>query len=183
MSFPVDPHNPYSSPFAPPTPMARQPSSGFPVFAKTMFIIDLVLCGLRVPILLMGFVGYAVLQRENSPLLPTVAAEIVSGFAMVVFGLPASICALLRKPWAFWLGWLAVAATLASLGVGVWQGMIKVAEFAPGTPQRIGGYVGLGVALVFRFALLCMYAGALVQFWQWVKRSSPAAHDACSPFR
>lgn len=179
MSFPGDSHNPYASPFGPQIPPPPRPGSGgFPVFAKTMFIIDLVLCVLRVPMLLLSFIGYAALQRENNPLLITVAVEVLTALGMVVFGVPASIAALLRKPWAVWLGWLAVAATLGSLGVGVWQGTIKMAEFAPGTPQRIGGYVGLGIALVFRFGLVCLYAGALVQFSRWVKRLPPAVPDS-----
>ena len=55
MSSPVDPLNPYASPFG--GQAARWPgqaNAGLPAFAKVMFIIDLVFCGLRIPIVLIG---------------------------------------------------------------------------------------------------------------------------------
>jgi hypothetical protein len=154
----------------------RPRAAGFPVFAKTMFIIDLALSGLRVPLILLAVVGYAALQQNNDPMLPTVSGEIATGFAMAMFGIAAGVFALLRKPWAVWLGWLAVLATLGSFGVGLWQASLKMAEFAPGSPERIGGYVGFAFVVIFRLGYLGLYAGALVQFARWINR-----HAAPSP--
>ncbi len=56
---------------------ARPP---YPLFARVMFIIDLVCSALRGPIVLLGLVGYADLQRQGqTKLLPLITFVIATG--------------------------------------------------------------------------------------------------------
>ena len=171
MSSPIDPLNPYASPFG--GQAARwpgQPNAGLPIFAKVMFIIDLVFCGLRIPIVLIGIVGYGSLLQAKDPLLPTALGEIVSGLGIALFGIAGDVLALLRKPWAVWLCCLALLSTFASLGVALWQVTIQGSNFPAGSPQRMGFYIGVGFVLIIRLTIIALYSAALVQFANWGRR-------------
>jgi hypothetical protein len=169
MGFPSDPNNPYASPFGGQSP-APPAQARLPTFAKTMFIIDLVFCGLRALMVPFSVIGYTTFTQNHDPLLPTAVPEVLASSMMVIFGISTNVVGLLHKPWTVWLGSVSSLATLGSLGVAVWQGSIQMAAFAPGTPQRIGGYIGLGVVLLIRIGILALYVAALVQFAQWVNR-------------
>ena len=67
----------------------------FPVFAKVMFIIDLVFSILRAPVVLLSVIGYQQLVKEQSPLVAAVAAEIVSGAILVLLGVTTNFLLLL----------------------------------------------------------------------------------------
>jgi hypothetical protein len=155
--------------------VARQGQSimPFPVFAKSMFFVDLVLCTLRLPLVVFRFLGYAALQHNRNLMVPIIAAELLTGLGIAIFGIPANICALVRKPWSIPLSWLTVTITLGSVGVALWLATYKMAELGPPTAQTAGGYIGIGFGLIVRLAWLAMYVGALVQFSRWVKRRLP----------
>lgn len=171
MTTPFDPANPYAAPIGGQAIQAPR-RQGLPGFAMAMFIIDLVFCVLRLPMVMFGFVGYAALKQGNHPLFPTVAGEIASGMCMVLFGLPANILGLLGKRWAVWFGVLSLIATAGSIAVGIWQATIKLGEFAAGSPEQMGGYVGMAIMVMIRLALAGAYIGALVQFAKWANRST-----------
>lgn len=171
MASPYDSRNPYSAPLSEQPFLAPRAPEGLPGFAKTMFIIDLIFCCLRVPMVMLAFVGYATLQQRNDPLLPTVMGEIAAGIGIALFGIPANILALLRVRMAVWLAALSLIATSGSIAVGIWQGTFKIEEFPAGSPQRMGAVVGMAFAIIVRVGLAGAYLGAVVQFANWVKRS------------
>lgn len=175
MSMPSDPHNPYASPLAKPASAAWPNRNAPPTFAKVMFIIDLVLCAIRALLVLAAVPGYIVLKQQQSPLAATAIPEILCGLAIVLSGIPADILGLLRKPSAVWFGAFACLAALASVAVGAWQASFQLDNFAAGTPQRVGFYLGLGFTLLVRIGIVVVYAAALVQFANWCKRALPGA--------
>lgn len=178
MASPYDSRNPYSAPLSAQPLLHPSPREGLPGFAKAMFIIDLIFCTLRLPMVLLAFVGYATLQQRNDPLLSTVVGEIAAGIGIVLFGIPANILALLRVRMAVWLAALSLIATAGSIAVGIWQGTFKIDEFPVGTPQRMGAVVGLALAIIIRVGLAGAYLGAVVQFANFTNRSAGANRSA-----
>jgi hypothetical protein len=172
-----DPVNPYSAPRDPaalsPWGAPSAPSS-LPTFVKVVAIMDLVLCVIRLLLALLGIAGYMVLKQQNSPMAGAAVAEIATGFGISFFGIPAASLILIRKPWAAALLAICVLFTLASIGVGLWQVTIQLslqgAQFPPGSPQRIGFFIGAGGVTVFRLAVLALYVAAVCQFVIWSRR-------------
>jgi len=120
-----------------------------------------------------GFLGYVALVREQSPLVGSVIAEIVTGLLIAGFGIPANVLMLLRKRSAFWLRVVATVGTVASLGVGGWELSSQFDQYPAGTPERIGLYIGLVATLGMRLTVIGLYLGALVQFRNWSRRLAP----------
>ena len=141
-------------------------ASRLPIFCIVMFAIDLVFCFIRLLLVGVGIVG---LQAAGGD--PMVAQtgllEIATGAGMVVFGIPADIAMLLKQKWGLILAWVKVVATLGSVGVGLWQLSFILDQFPPGSPQRIGGMVGGGIAVAIRLGLIAFYVAVLVRFAKW----------------
>lgn len=170
------PFNPYLAPQAPSGEAAAYWVVPMPpTFAKVMFIIDLVLCSIRLLLVLIGIVGAVGLIEQNDPLAPTVLFELATGAGIVLFGIPGNILLLLRKPWAVALGWLALVSTVASLGVGVWQLEIILDRVPPGGPERAVAAVAAVVTVLARLFLIALYGAALWLFSSWAKRQTAAA--------
>lgn len=169
--------NPYGSPLQPGTPYPAPPSS-LPGFPKTMFIIDLVFCTLRIFMVLLGLVGYLAIkqQQPNSPLLTTMPLELLAGTAIFLTGIPASTGMLMRQSWGVILAALCALATVASLGIAIWQVVLMAdIQAPPGSPQRIGMFIGGGVTGIIRLGLLAAYGAAVAQFANWLRsRPRPA---------
>lgn len=173
MASPFEPHNPYLAPRGPAAPYGAAAASRLPGYAKAMAIVDLVFCILRTISLLFSVAGYFVLARQQNPLVETAVAEIATGLCIAAFGIPANILILLRKPTGLWLAMVAVAGTIGSMGVAVWQASLQADQFAPGTPQRVGYFIGVAFISLLRLGLLGLYIGGLVQFANWSRRHRP----------
>lgn len=163
------------NPFVPPqslsprVPVVRS-NAGLPTFCKVMFILDLIFCFMRLPLVLFAIPGYFALRKSGDPMLQTVVYEIATGAGIVVSGFAADILMLMRSRSAATLGWFCLAVTLASFGVGCWQANLQLARMVPGSPQMIGGFVGLGLVLTVRATLLLLYAIAISKFSQWAAK-------------
>lgn len=172
-----DQPNPYDSPQYSSAGPSYEPiapgrnASSLPVFCLVMFILDLAFSLLRVPIVALTLI--ALTAGDTTPLVvQTGLFEAITGIAMVAFGLTANVALLFKQRWGLMLGWAKVAAALSSVAVGWWQMAIVMGEFAEGSPERIGGFIGGGIAAVFRLGLLALYGGALVTFAKWSARRS-----------
>ncbi len=179
MSVPGDPSNPYLSPApsaygvsptAPPLPRA---ASGLPGYCLVMFIIDLFFSLVRAPLVAMSIAGLYLAGQGFADdtmgrmVAQTGLAEVLTGAAIVLFGVPGAIGLLCKQRWGLALGWAAVAATLGSIGVGFWQLSFMIEQFPDGSPERVGAIIGGVFTGVFRVALLGAYAAALVVFANW----------------
>lgn len=174
---PPDPINPYETPqtFAPQPfqqPMGPPPHRGIPTLSKVMFIVSLIICLLRVPLVFFAFVGLMMIQQGQGPveLLPTVWFEIGSGAALAGCGILANGLMLAKIDWAVKLGYLTVLAVLFSIGVGIWQAMLQVGLQQPGTPEQAGMMIGIVLVIGFRLTLLGLYVAALIQFAAWTQQ-------------
>ena len=146
---------PQQAPAAPVLPAAPK----FPVFATVMASVDLGFCLIRVLIVLLGIVGL-IMTKEGDPAYATGGLEIITGIGIVLFGIPANVLLLLRKPSGLPLGYLNLLFTGASMLVGLLQGNALFGKASDGA-QAAGIVVGLGLVLVIRLALLLCYGVAL----------------------
>ena len=177
--FPQPP-NPYDSPVhggygQPYGQGARQrPADALPVFCIVMFIVDLVFSLIRVPLVLLGIVALQA-PRLDPVMAQTGLLEVATGAAMVMFGIPADIAMLLKQKWGLILAWVKVAALLGSVGVAFWQISFILDQFPPGSPQRMGAFVGGGIAGVIRLSLIGLYVTAVVKFSAWSAQRAAAS--------
>lgn len=170
-----DAGNPYATPQAGEFRPAPSETRRFPLFAKIVFIVDLAVCGLRVPVLLLSVIGYQQLVKAQDPLVLTVVAEIVFGAILILLGVTTNALLLLRKSWAVVLGYLLLLATCGSLAVGFWQLSFRWGDFPPGSPERIGFVIGAGFTTCVRLGLMGIYIAALWQFASWSKSREEGA--------
>lgn len=165
MSIPPDSLNPYLSPA---TANPARAARALPGFCKTIFIIELVLCCLRVPLVVAGFVG-ATMMGPDDPLAQTVIYELATGVGIVGFGILANIGLLMKKGWGVPLGYLALVATAGSVGTGILQFSAQMNQFPMGSPERVGVMFGGGIVFIIRLALMGLYLAALKKFSAWFK--------------
>lgn len=148
-----------------------------------MMVVDLCCCGLRAVAVLLSVIGLVALTQEGpagadpevDALRATGPWEAVTGLGIVVFGVTADVAILLRQRWGTIVGWFAVAATFASMAVGVWQATkLEVPEGVDAEAFRIGAVIGVVVVSIVRLGLLAAYIGALLKFAEW---SGPRAQS------
>jgi hypothetical protein len=167
---------------APPTGPGAAPVTPVPTFSKVLFIIDLIFCILRIPMVLFAVLGLIALRSGQGIDMPysetVVVLEIASSCLIVVLGIPTDILLLLRRGWALGLGYATALATLPSVGVGTYEAWIQYQNLPAGsTPAYgMGVILGGGVALGVRVLLLVLYVIALVKFGGWVRRQQAAEH-------
>jgi hypothetical protein len=157
--------------------------SSYPVFPKVIFILDIIFCSIRLVMVPLSLFGAVFMQRNdpNNPMLPTTYFEVGTNLAVGLVGLLAAGLMLGRKRFGAILGVLAILAVLANMGVGFWQGTIQFAAqgFKPGSPEYVGGLVGLGLVALVRLVLLGLYVGALLAFLRMpVPRARARDEDA-----
>ena len=184
-AFNPPPINPYDPPkrtaleFPVDGPLYTAPPS-IPTFCKVVFIISIVLCGLRMIMALLGTLGYVAMGAEISPVVPesAILGELVSGWAIAIFGITGNTLLLMRKPAGAVFGLLCVVSVFASIGVGFWQLGYIFEQFPEGSPQRIGAYLGAATAIMVRAALAILLVFAILRFSRWHKQfGSPAQPD------
>lgn len=172
MSNYPDPSNPYYSPaqgYLGQTPSMYPPPAprrGLPVLCLAVFIMDLVFCVIRVPLVGFGIVGLQ--MAPNDPMVvQTGIFEVLAGVGIVVCGIPGNIAMLAKQKWGVVLGWATVAATIASVCVGLWQMTFFLEQHAPGTLEYVGAIMGGVIVLGLRLSLLGLYVAALLWFARW----------------
>lgn len=163
--------NPFSSPTAgnfPGQPSSHHGKRSFPKFPLVMFIIGIVLCGLRLIMVLLGIVGFFAIPADD-PLKPTVVAEVATGAGIAIFGLLGYTMMLMRKRVGIPLFWICFVSVLGSVIVGAIQlSLIVDAQNFQG-PERIGAWVGGGIVIVIRLGIIVAMAVAVMQFSNWLK--------------
>jgi hypothetical protein len=148
------------------------PAPKYPVFATVMASVDLGFCLIRVLLVLLGIVGLIMMKTED-PLYQTGGLELVTGVGIVLFGIPANILLLLRKPAGVPLGYLNILFTGLSMLVGIFQGNALFGKAGDGA-EAAGMVVGLGVVLVIRLTLLIVYGAALSQAKKYFAAAGPS---------
>ncbi len=148
-----------------------------PTLCTSIFILDLVLCSLRVPLVGLSILGVA--HSHNPTLLKTGPYEVLCGLGIAVFGITASLAMLSKQRWGLVAAWLNIAATVGFMVVSVFQLPYFLGRFSPGTPQYAGAIVGWGFSLMVRLVMLGLYVAAVVVFTKWLAKCDAAT----SPFR
>ncbi|MDD5645260.1 MAG: hypothetical protein PHO00_07450 [bacterium] len=151
----------------PPTGMPLNP---YPVFSKTLFIMDLVFSCLRIPLVLLGIIGMISMRHED-PIYFSGYFEILTGAGIVVCGLWANIALLIKNPMGITLAYYNIAFTIGSMLVGIWQIIIQASMLGGDTVKIASFSVGAGFTFIVRIAVLSCYFIALKKFKMWLERS------------
>ena len=134
-----------------------------------MIITDLVFCALRVPLVLIGFMGFAMVESNQLKLgipMEYLWWETGTGLGIVVFGLLANILLLNNKRIGVLLGYVAIIAALASVVVGLFE-LVKLADPAAKPAEETARKVGAIIGLVIRVGFNFLYAITLMKFAAW----------------
>jgi hypothetical protein len=181
-----DPLNPYRAPYAAGGHALRKPTGSLPTFVLVMMVADLCLCALRTLLVIFSIVGLIALQQnppggvppELEQMRKTAPFEVVSGVGIALFGLVANAAMLARQRWGVIVGWFAVASTVASMLVGLWQATaINVPQGADAEAFRIGAAAGVAIVSALRLGWLGAYVVAMLRFAAWSRgqpRPGPA---------
>jgi hypothetical protein len=169
--------NPFASPLvADGANDSRRLDFDAPTLPKVMAILDIVFCAVRV---LMVYSAVTAVSGEFTKDLEIVAKtgwyEIAAGSGIALFGVVAAIGILMKASWAAPIGWMAIAFTVLSVAVGVWQIAIMWAEIPPGSPDQGMFLMSTAIAAMIRVALLWIYAVALLNYAAWVRRRADEA--------
>ena len=162
--------NPFASPYAtlPQRPRTPARASQLPMFSMVVLIIDLVFRFLRVVLVLFSVIGIWALGTAN-PLFFWGVLEIVTGGAMVIFGILGDSLVLAKKRIGLSLCWIALIATVANLIVGLCEiplqmdAQMQNGQIGPEQAQavKIGMLIGGGVVGLLRLGLIIGYGVAL----------------------
>ena len=172
--------NPYASPVLPPTVRPWQsPENKRPTLCTVMFIIDLIFCAIRVPLVFIGFWGIRMVEagqlKLNIPL-ELLWWEVYTGVGIVIFGLLANILLLNNKRIGVLFGFIAIMAALASLVVGLAE-MSAVVEVGAKAAEESARQAGAVIGLVFRLGINVLYLVALLKFSAWHASRAQASLD------
>lgn len=161
--------NPYSSPIdaslavEDPSQLPVPRRGSLPVFCMVLFILDIVFLLIRVPVFLLGLA--ALLNPVRDPIVENTGIfEVATGGLMLLAGIPANIALLLKQRLGLILAWIAVIATVGSMGVGMAQGWIVFGQVPQGSAEAIGAVLGITIAMFVRGSLLALYVAALLKF-------------------
>lgn len=141
-----------------------------PVFSMIMIIISLILSVLRVLLVGLGIVGYFLLAslEESPPGFALAIPEILTGAGIAFFGILGNSLLLARKKIGVTLAWVMVGCVVASLLVGILQGVAMLNTHNQGSPEWIGAVVGIVVTIAIRIAILACYVIGLQQYRKWL---------------
>jgi hypothetical protein len=171
--------NPFASPFVttPASYTARNRADRDPPgLAKAMAILDLLFYAIRVGAIIFVLAAVENTLKEALELADALAwVEIGSGVAMTIIGVVAAIGILMGATWAAPAGWMTVACTLVSIGAGVAQLLMGLAEPGVNALESAPFLVGALIAFFVRVCLLIAYAAGLVKFAAWIRRREEAA--------
>lgn len=157
-------------------------TGNLPTFVTVMAIIDLIFCGLRVPLLIFSVIGVMTMlsNPQMQSLLGLTFLSLGAEALTAVCGLAAGIGMLMKKPWATIPGWVAAVCCVISLGCNIFTtlGTLDLQLSQIGGPSRdaarVGAFVGLAATVLFRLVLLGCYVAALLMFTKWIARHRTA---------
>lgn len=136
-----------------------------PTFCKVVFVVDLLLSGLRIVFAVIG--GFAfVTTPSGNPQRWLMLAECLTCSAMALCGIAANILFLVEHPFALPMGLANVAATLSSYAVAAFS-VVMVGSQAMAQGQVAGFAIGAILSLGSRLAVLLAYLIALYFYKQW----------------
>lgn len=157
---------------------ASEDDNRLPRLCLIVAIVDLVFTVFRVPL-----VGFEIAAAVGVTLNPAVAAKaphiaglamlrVGIGLALILFGFTANIGMLCKQGMAILYGWLNIAATLASIGVILWQLYVFFSKTPSGSPQHPAAMVYGFIDVPLRVLYLGLYVTAVVTFIRWQKERS-----------
>lgn len=158
------------NPYNPPVVNSAAPvtSNWPPAFCIATFVVSLLLCFLRLPLLALDLSGDS--MGYDPAFEPTVIPGIATSAAIVFFGVIGNGLLLGRIAWGIPFGACLLLSVAASIGVDIWMQVISRSLPAyRSTP--VSEFFALGIP-VFRTTLLLLYAAALLAFRSWLVRSS-----------
>lgn len=173
-AFPNDP-NPYQPSGSSGGDPYQQPGAEtkpFPGYCTVVFIMSIVFCCIRLLLVLLGIAGLVMIMNnpqavEGGVTVTTAILEVASGAGMVFFGIVGNALMLAKKRLGFVFGWLLVVSVLGNIGSGLLQIGGLFEQFEPGTPEFVGGIIGLVGVLAIRLFILGAYVYGLVLFKKW----------------
>lgn len=158
--------NPYNPPVV--NPAAPVTSNWPPAFCIAMFVVSLLLCFLRLPLLALDLsndnMGY------DPAFEPTIIPGIATSAAIVLFGFIGNGLLLGRIAWGIPFGVCLLLSVAASIGVDIWMHVIS-RSLPDYRSTAVSECIAIGIP-VFRITLLLLYAVALFAFRTWIVRSS-----------
>ncbi|QDU91472.1 hypothetical protein Pla175_49010 [Pirellulimonas nuda] len=166
--------NPYAAPLvdeeAP--PVRSDSSDRLPGYCRGWAIANLVFAALRGVMAAFGLFVLDTLPVDH-PLYGVVVFGCAANIGMTVLGLAGNTLMLLKNPTSIFLCWAYVAAAVASIGVGVWEGVFTIGRLQV-QAEQIGGVIGLVITLAVRTALLTAYCRAVRLASRWFQQRDEA---------
>lgn len=127
--------------------------------------IDLAFLLIRIGLVGLGVIG-VIAMGPNDPLFVWGILEVVTGSAMIVFGIPADILMLLGKRLGATLGVLALVATASNIVVTLFEIPMQLSNMRANAPVEnqqayiVGAMVGAGFVIFIRLIWNGFYAFA-----------------------
>jgi hypothetical protein len=160
------PDNPYQpgERVLPALPVVPVASDRLPVFSVAMLVSDLVFCGLRAVMVLLGVVGFVMLRGSGHPMEKTVLPEVATGLLIAIPGIAANILLLTRYRVGIPFAVLALVGAAGSMVVGILQVQIQLQEVVEvSSPMGRFTMIGTVVGTTVRLAHNSLYIAALVR--------------------
>lgn len=171
----LPPLNPYATPLQAYAPLPET-TLKMPTFCVVMFIISLILAVLRIPVVFYATMNWIRIPPEfmGNPIFLTAPFEILSGAAIVLFGIAGNIGMLRQRRWGVVLGFLTLISSLFSLAVALWQ--LFIVSRTLNAEQQATFLVGALVTLVIRGTLIGLFALAVFKMRHYLrlKAAQPA---------
>jgi hypothetical protein len=163
-------HNPYAVSSSSPPPRRPAAAAGKrPTFCTVLFIMDLLFCIMRVPLVLFGIFAAFMLYSGNAHFpFPEelVWWDVGTGVGVITFGLLANVLLLMNKSSGLTFGWLAVVAAVASTIVGATQQFSFTGD-ALMPAGDVGRIIGVVIGLIVRLGFNVMFALAMLKSEAW----------------
>jgi hypothetical protein len=170
------PINPYDAPE--PLEMQAPGATRMPTLCLVVAIVDLVFCSFRVLFVGAGLTAVLKIGGRVPPQFEGTAwFEVVTGIGIIAFGFPAAIGMLSKRSWATPLAYMAAVATLGSLFVAVWQGLLQFGEYPPGSTEAFGFIIGIVFSVGIRLGILALYLVGVLAFRNWIQRRFKSSHE------
>jgi hypothetical protein len=160
--------NPYASPshFGSQPTLSTAQGDRLPTYSVVMLIIDIVFRCIRILLVALGIVGILALGPAD-PIYFWGILEIITGVAMIVFGLLGDSLVLAKKKIGITLCWIALMVTVGNMIVGfcelplLIQQQMAQAPAAQADAMKIGMIVGVVFMATIRLSLIIAYAVAV----------------------
>lgn len=139
-----------------------------PLLLKFIFLVDLVVCLIRVPVFLLTQGAQVVGMLQGDWHSPAWLVAMLSGAGIIVVGGSGDLMLLSGRPRALLLAYVAVVCTVISIAAGAWIGFSVREQFGvPGT--ALNGHIAVLVIFTTagRLGILVVYIKALWGYSEW----------------